>query len=136
VKIEETNDAARRYAIEPDPAWDWHEERDGVLTVELSWAPDALAGRLAELVASPALAAAFSTEGLTGYRTNAARGYFHEDAFGVKDGETPPPLVRIVVEEDPTADFSYERSQGLTVSARALAVLRAHCQKLQIEPAN
>jgi hypothetical protein len=133
VWIEEPEGAAQRYAVMPDPAWDWSEEPDGVLTMELSWAPDALAGRAPDFVASPALVAALSAEGLTGYRTAAARGYFHEDAFGVEPGEAAPALVRVIVEADPAADFSYERGPGLTVSPRALAVLRAHCQNLQVE---
>ena len=128
----EPNGAARRHKIDPDPAWDWYDEVDGVLTVELSWAPDALAGRPPELVASQKLADAMSAEGLTGYRTGEARGVYVQDAFGVTTGDAPPPLVRIVVEENPGADFSYERSQGLTVSGRALALLRAHCENLTV----
>jgi hypothetical protein len=127
--------AARRYAIDPDPAWDFYDEVDGVLTVELSWAPDALAGRQPEFVASPGLVAALEADGLTGYRTGAARGYYREDSFGVEEGETPPSLVRLIVDERPGADFSCVPGEGLTVSPRALAVLRAHCLNLQVEPA-
>ena len=103
-----------------------------MLTVELSWVPDALARRAPELVASQKLVDAIAAEGLTGYRTGEARGVYVEGAFGVTTSDTPPPLVRIVVEENPAADFSYERSQGLTVSERALVLLRAHCESLTV----
>ncbi|MBM2614773.1 hypothetical protein JIG36_04285 [Actinoplanes sp. LDG1-06] len=123
-----------RFEIDPDPAWDLAEEEEGgVLAVELSWEPDALAGRPPELVATPVLVTALSDAGLTGFRTGLARGYYGEGAFGVEEGQTPPDLVRLVVEETPEADFSYERSQGLTVSERALALLQEHCQNLTIK---
>ena len=133
MSTDQPNGAPRRYEIDPDPAWDWYDEEDGVLAVELSWAPDALAGRPPELVASPELVSAMSAEGLTGFRTGAARGFFSQNAFGVEEGTTAPPLVRILVDENPAADFSYERSQGLTVSERALALLRAHCANLTVD---
>jgi hypothetical protein len=44
-----------RYFVEPDPAWDLSELDGETLSVELSWIPDALAGRLEELVATPPL---------------------------------------------------------------------------------
>ncbi|WP_157442044.1 hypothetical protein [Actinoplanes awajinensis] len=78
-----------RHIVEPDPAWDWTEEVDDVLVVELSWPPDALAGRLDELVASPALVAALTAGGITGFRTAGARGVYREDSFDV-DPDTPP----------------------------------------------
>lgn len=122
-----------RYAIDPDPAWDYYEEEDGVLRVELSWAPDALAGRTTELVARPELIAAMQAEGLTGYRTGPAAGYYGEQVIGVEEGEAPPELVRVLPGDDPAADLAYEQGVGLTVSERALAVLRAHCTNLTVK---
>lgn len=126
----------QRYELEPDPAWDGCEEDDdGVLTVELSWKPDALAARAPDIVASPALAAALTAAGLTGFRTGEARGtYDYDQVFDVEEGELPPPLVRLVVGDDPRADFSYARPAGLTVSPAALAVLHAHCERLDATP--
>ncbi|MFC6018035.1 hypothetical protein ACFP2T_17685 [Plantactinospora solaniradicis] len=135
MSTDEPNGTPRRYKIAPDPAWDWCDEEDGVLSVELSWAPDPLAGRPPELVASPELVTALSAERLTGYTTGTARGTFGDGAFGVEEGATVPELVRLIVGEDPAADFSYERSQGLTVSERALALLQARCQNLTVKPA-
>ena len=132
---ENTGGAPRRIAIAPDPAWDWYEEEDGVLAVELSWMPDALAGRAPDFVAGPELIEAMSAAGLTGYRTGAARGYFGEQVVDVEEGTPPPPLVRLLVDDDPAADFAYERGQGLTVTERALAVLQAHCRNLTVQPA-
>ena len=130
-----STDSPRRYKIDPDPAWDQTDEENGVLSVELSWVPDALAGRAPNLVASPELVAAMAADGLTGYATGAARGYYREDGgFGVEPGQAPPDLVRILVEETPAADFSYQEGQGLTVSERALALLRAHCENLTVQP--
>ena len=124
-----------RFELQPDPAWDYCEDTDGVLTVELSWVPDALAARAPQIVATPALIAALSAAGLTGFRTGEARGYYREDSFDVEEGEAPPALVRLIVGDDPKADFSYERSSGLTTSPSALAVLQAHCRHLRVEPA-
>ena len=136
MSTEQSSGAPRRYAIAPDPAWDWYDEEDGgVLSVELSWAPDALAGRPPELVASPELAEALAAEGLTGFSTGPARGYFTEGAIGVDEGAAPPELVRLIVGEDPSADFSYERSEGLTVTERALTLLQARCQNLTVKSA-
>lgn len=120
-----------RYSIEPDPAWDGWDEEDGVLVVELSWLPDALAGRSEQLVVSPALAEALRSNGITGFQTGAARGILDEDAFDVEPGTPPPPLLRLIPGDDPTADVRYTRPGGLTVSRRALDVLRAHCEHLQ-----
>jgi hypothetical protein len=133
--IDQSNGTPRRYKIDPDPAWDGSDEEDGVLNVELSWVPDPLAGRVPELVASPELVTAMATERLTGYTTGAARSYFGDGAFGVEEGATAPELVRLIVGEDPTADLFYERSQGLTVSERALALLRPWCRNLTVRPA-
>ena len=124
----------RRYEIDPDPAWDAYDEADGVLVVELSWLPDALAGRPPEIVAAPELVAALAAAGLTGYRTGPARGHFGAQVIGVEPATAPPPLARLLVGDDPAADFAYEHSRGLTVSARALAVLRAHCDHLTVTP--
>jgi hypothetical protein len=124
---------SRDMLFEPDPAWDWSDNRDGVLVVELGWSPDALAGRLADLVVSPALAAALVAHGVSGFRSSAARGVFREDPFGVEPGASPPPLVRLVAGDDPAADVACVPSVGLTVSGRALDVLRTHCARLQVE---
>lgn len=134
MSTDQPNGAPRRYEIDPDPAWDLYDEEDGVLSVELSWVPDPLAGRPPELVASPELVTALSAEGLTGYTTGAARGYFNEYTPAAEEGAAVPELVRLIVGEDPAADFSYERSQGLTVSERALALLQARCQNLTVRP--
>jgi hypothetical protein len=130
----EGSDKPRRYEIAPDPAWDWYEEEDGVLVVELSWAPDPFAGRTTELVAGPDFVSLMAAEGLTGYRTGPARGYYDEQAVEAEAGQNPPPLVRIIVGADPAADFSYAQSEGLVVSERALALLRAHCENLLVKP--
>lgn len=132
---EEPRSVARRIVIDPDPAWDGHEEENGTLAVELTWPPDALAGRPPELVASPELLTAMSAAGLTGYRIGEARAQYGEGAFDVEEGATPPPLVRLIVDDDPEADFSYRRGEGLTVTGRALALLQAHCQNLTVGPA-
>lgn len=125
-----TDEPDDRIAIAPDPAWDAYEDRDGVLTVELSWAPDALAGRPPQLVAAPELVAAMAAAGLTGYRTGEAHGVYDED---VEDGAAPPPLVRLFVGDDPAADLSYRPGAGLTVTGRALAVLQDHCDHLTVK---
>ncbi|MGK5683345.1 hypothetical protein [Actinoplanes sp. URMC 104] len=130
----EQTDTPRRIRIDPDPAWDGYDDTDGVLSVEISWAPDALAGRPPQLIATPELVAALSAAELTGYRTGEARVSYDEDAFDVEEGDTPPPMVRLVVEDTPEADFSYRRGRGLTVSERALAVLQAHCRNLTVTP--
>lgn len=134
MSIDETRDVSHRIGIYPDPAWDGSDEEDGVLTVELSWPPDALAGRPPELVASPELVAVMAAAGLTGYRTGAARGRYDQDGFGVEAGASPPPLVRLVVGDDPAADFSYRDEEGLTVTERTLILLQAHCQNLTVVP--
>jgi hypothetical protein len=133
VNDEDHSGRQQRYAVEPDPAWDWSEEQNGELVVELSWPPDALAGRLEDLVVSPALAAALVARGLTGFLTSAASGVFRDDAFGIEQGVTPPPLLRLLAGEDPAQDVAYVPRVGLTVSARALDVLQAHCDRLQVE---
>ncbi|GAA4965336.1 hypothetical protein [Actinoplanes utahensis] len=120
----------QRYVLEPDPAWDWSEEQDGVFVVELSWVPDALAGRLAKLVVSPALAADLESRGVGGFRTGPARGLLGEDSFA-EPGTPPPPLLRLIPGEDPAEDIAFLPGVGLTVSERALEVLRAHCGQLQ-----
>ncbi|WP_203823250.1 hypothetical protein [Actinoplanes palleronii] len=119
-----------RHIVEPDPAWDWTEEVDDVLVVELSWPPDALAGRLDELVASPALVAALTSGGITGFRTAGARGVYREDSFDVDPDTPPPPLTRLLVGDDPAADMSYAAHTGLSVSQRTLEILRTHCERL------
>lgn len=125
---------SHRIGIDPDPVWDDHDEENGVLVVELSWRPDPLAGRPPELVASPELVAAMSAAGLTGYRTGPARGRYGEDTFGVDGDAAPPPLVRLIVDGDPAADFAYRRDEGLTVTERALILLQAHCRNLTVRP--
>ncbi len=135
MSADETADPPRRYEIEPDPAWDWDDEVDGVLTVELSWAPDALAGRLETLVASPELVAALSREGLTGYTTGPARGYFDEQSDEAETGAAVPELVQFIVGEDPTADFFYQHTQGLVISERALTLLQPRCRNLTVQAA-
>ncbi|GAB7037683.1 MULTISPECIES: hypothetical protein [Catenuloplanes] len=134
MSTDEPNGGPRRYKVDPDPAWDGYDVEDGVLVVELSWMPDPLAGRPPELVAGPELVAAMSAEGFTGYVTGAARAHFGDGAFGVDDDTAAPELVRLVVGEEPAADFSYERGQGLIVSERALALLQSHCQNLRANP--
>jgi hypothetical protein len=134
MSIEGTRDVSHRIGIDPDPAWDGSEEENGVLVVELSWPPDALAGRPPELVASPALVEIMTAAGLTGYRPGAARGEYGEGAFDVEEGASPPPLVRLVVGEDPAADFSYREVEGLTVTERTLILLQAHCRNLTVTP--
>jgi hypothetical protein len=124
----------RRYLVEPDPAWDWFEDRDGVLTVELSWPPDALAGRGDDIVADPILVRALQGAGITGFHTAPAAGRYREDSFGV-DASTPPPaLVRLHVDGDDAADVRYHPTDGLVVTERALAVLRTYCTGLQAVP--
>ncbi|GGQ56330.1 hypothetical protein [Couchioplanes azureus] len=134
MSTDEPNGGPRRYEIDPDPAWDLSDVQDGVLTVELSWVPDSLAGRPPALVASPELVAALSAEGLTGYTTGAARASFDEDSPAAEEGVAVPELVRLIVGDDPAADFFYERSQGLVVSERALALLQAQCRNLTVTP--
>ena len=124
-----------RDLVEPDPAWDWFEDRDGVFTVELSWPPDALAGRGEDIVASPDVVRALQGAGITGFRTAPAAGHYREDSFGV-DADTPPPeLVRLLVDGDDEADLRYRPTEGLVVTERALAVLRSHCTSLQVRTA-
>jgi len=55
--------------IEPDPAWDAAVETDGELVVEVTWLPNALAGRGDEFVASLALVDALTVAGITGFTT-------------------------------------------------------------------
>ena len=105
-----------------------------MFVVELSWVPDPLAGRPPQLVGSPGLVAAMAVAGLTGYTTGAARGRFGEGAFGVEEGALAPDLIRLVVGDDPAADFFYEQGQGLIISERALALLQACCQSLRVTP--
>lgn len=123
-----------RFKLQPDPAWDWNEvDGDGVLVVELSWTPDAMAARNEDIVVSPALADALVAAKVTGFTTGAARGVYSEQAFGVDEGEEPPALLRLIPGDDPAADIAYVKGDGLTVSRRALDLLRAHCQNLQID---
>lgn len=133
VDSEDRQRSPHRYALQPDPVWDGSQERDGVLLVELSWTPDALAGRPPDLVVSPALAAALTAHELTGFRTGAAQAAYDEDAFDVEPGTPPPPLVRLILGDDETRDLAYARPRGLTASNRALDVLQAHCDHLQAE---
>lgn len=126
--------ASTRHVVEPDPAWDESDVVDGVLVVRLSWEPDALAGRLEELVATPALVAAFGQAGITGFTTGAARGRYDEDSFDVEEGARPPDLVRLHVGTDHRADLSYDPPRGLVVSEAALAVLRRFCDRLDVAP--
>jgi hypothetical protein len=129
-----TNDTPRRYKVDPDPAWDGSDQEDGVLTVELSWVPDQLAGRPPELVAGPELVTTLAAEGLTGYTTGAVRASFDEQSVAAEAGAVVPELVRLIAGEDPAADFFYERSQGLIISERALALLQPRCQNLTVRP--
>lgn len=121
-----------RFVVEPDPAWDWSEEPDGVLTVELSWKPDALAGRLEEIVASPALIEALRDAGFAGFETAPARGYFGEDSFEDDESTPVPELIRLKVSSDQTADLYYEPRIGLVVTEQVLTVLRAHCTRMTV----
>ena len=127
-----------RYEVEPDPALDGADELDGVFVVELTWVPDALAGRLDELVASPQLVAALTQAGISGFTTGAARGWYDDENSFVDEGTPPPELVRLVVGSDPDADMSLRGPRGfqLYVSEAALAVLQQHCQSLGVEPAS
>jgi hypothetical protein len=134
MSTEEARSVVHRIGIFPDPAWDGYEEEDGVFVVELSWPPDPLAGRPPQLVASPELVTVMAAAGLTGYRTGAARGEYGENTFHVEEGVTPPPLVRLIVGDDPAADFSYRQDEGLTVTERTLILLQARCQNLTVEP--
>jgi hypothetical protein len=127
--------APRRYEIDPDPVWDLSDVRDGVLHVELSWVPDALAGRPPGLVADPELVTALLGEGLTGFTTGAVRATFDEQSLAADEGVAVPELVRLIVGDDASADFCYERGRGLVVSERALAVLRPRCRNLTVSPA-
>ncbi|WP_328468404.1 hypothetical protein OHA21_51705 [Actinoplanes sp. NBC_00393] len=122
----------RRYEIDPDPAWDLSDEQDGVLTVELSWVPDSLAGRPPELVASPELVAVMAGAGLTGYTTGAARATFDEQSPAAEEGVPVPELVQLIVGTDASADFSLEQGFGLVLSERALAVIQPHCRNLTV----
>ncbi|GIH03843.1 hypothetical protein Rhe02_19100 [Rhizocola hellebori] len=125
---------SQRFALEPDPAWDWSEtDAEGALVVELSWLPDALAGRLDELVASPDLARALTEAGVTGFTIATARGLLHENFFEAP-GTPSPQLQRLVVGDELHADLSYQRKTGLIASPRAVAVLAAHCRQLTISP--
>jgi hypothetical protein len=134
MSTDEVSGVPRRYEIDPDPAWDVSDEQDGVLTVVLSWVPDPLAGRPPDLAASPELAAALSSDGLTGFTTGPVQATYDEDAFDGAGGMTPPELVRLIVGGDPAADFCYERGEGLIVSERALALLRTRCGNLTVRP--
>src|SRR5688572_23148914 len=108
-----------RYFVEPDPAWDLSELDGETLSVELSWMPDALAGRLEDLVATPSLVQALLAAGVSGFSTGPARGYFTENSFG---GPAPAPeLCRLVVGDDPSADLFYLPGEGLVASERAAA---------------
>jgi hypothetical protein len=120
-----------RYFVEPDPAWDLSDLEGETLSVELSWMPDALAGRLEELVASPALVRALQEAALTGFTTQAARGYFTENSLD--DSAAAPELRRLVVGDDPAADLAYLPRTGLVASEQAVAVLRAHCTRTTFE---
>lgn len=125
--------AERRFVLEPDPAWDWYDDQDGVLTVELSWMPDALAGRLTELVVSPELAGALAAGGVTGFTVGIAVGFFAErGALDVLPGELPPDLVRLCVGDDLSADLAYLPGIGLTASQRVLDLFKAHCRHLDV----
>jgi hypothetical protein len=101
---DKSNGALRRYEIDPDPVWDGSDVQDGVLTVELSWVPDALAGRPPELVASPELVTVLLREGLTGFTTGAVRASFDEQSPAAEQGVAVPELVRLIVGDDPSAD--------------------------------
>ncbi|WP_067500190.1 hypothetical protein [Actinoplanes sp. TFC3] len=123
-----------RSIVEPDPAWDASTDENGVLTVELSWPPDALAGRQEELVISPGLAQALTGAGLTGFTTAAAAGVYLDQTFGVEPGDVPPPLLRLVPGDDALADLAYVPGKGFSVSEKALQVLQAHCKSLMVGP--
>jgi len=134
MSADKPNGGPRRYEIDPDPVWDLSDVRDGVLTVELSWVPDALAGRPPELVAGPELVAALHREGLTGYTTGAARATFDEQSPAAEEGVAVPELLRLIVGDDASADLSYQPVRGLVVSERALTVLQSHCHNLTVHP--
>jgi hypothetical protein len=135
MSTDKPNGGPRRYRIDPDPVWDGYDVQDGALTVELSWVPDALAGRPPELVASPELVTVLLREGLTGYTTGAVRASFDEQSLAAEQGVAVPELVRLIVGKDPSADFFYERGSGLVISERALALVQARCQNLTVRPA-
>ena len=124
----------QRYVVDPDPAWDLSELRNSTLHVELSWNPDALAGRLEELVASPKLVSALEVAGITGFTSSPAYGYFSSDAIGVTHETVAPELLQLHVGRDGHADLSYLPESGLIASERAVEVIRRHCDKAAIEP--
>jgi hypothetical protein len=124
-----------RYYVEPDPAWDLSEIRDGTLTMELSWMPDALAGRMEEIVASPQLVTALKQAGVSGFTTSLAHGYFTENSIDVEvEVEPAPRLQQLHLGNDETADLYYAHAVGLIASPRAVEVLRTHCTNITIQP--
>jgi hypothetical protein len=121
------------FVVEPDPAWDWSEDVDGVLTVELSWKPDGIAGRLDELVTSPALLRDLQEAGFSGFNTGPARGYYREDSFGADESTPAPDLIQLNVDHDEAGDIHYVPEVGLIVSGRVLSVLKDHCTRMSAE---
>jgi hypothetical protein len=122
-----------RFVLDPDPAWDASEVQGKVLVVELTWMPDALAGRRDELVVSPTLAEAMATAGLTGYTMGEARGALDEDGF-TEPSDSAPPLMRLIPGDDPAMDLAYVPQEGLIASPRATAIIAGHCKELAVSP--
>jgi hypothetical protein len=122
-----------RFVIEPDPAWDAAVETDGELVVEVTWLPNALAGRGDELVASLALVDALTVAGITGFTTAPARAIIPDGAF-VEPGTAPPVVVRLLTGDDPAADLAYVDGHGLIASPRATAIIVGHCGEAAVSP--
>lgn len=95
--------------------------------------PDALAGRMTDLVVSPELAQALTSANVSGFTTGVAVATFAEQgAFDVPAGTPPPKLLRLCVGDDLAADLSFHPEVGLTASQRALDVLNAYCDHLEV----
>lgn len=122
-----------RFVLEPDPAWDGSETDNDELIVELTWLPDALAGRLEELVASAELTAALVNASITGVTTARARAVITDNSFIDMDAAAPT-VVRLIVGHDPTADLAFVPGHGLVASPRATAIIAGHCDRIDISP--
>ena len=122
-----------RFVIEPDPAWDAAEETEGELVVEVSWLPDALAGRGDQLVASPVLLDALTAAGVTGFTTTPARVAIPGDAF-VEPGTATPVVTPLIAGDDLGADLAYVDGRGLIASPRATAIIMGQCGRASASP--
>jgi hypothetical protein len=125
-------EAEPRFFLEPDPAWDVSTIDGDLLEVELSWFPDALEGRLDELLVSPALVDSLMAAGITGFTTGPGRGFFTDNAL-VDPNTMPPALVRLLVGDDVSADLAYLSRECLVASDRARAIISQHCTRLDVE---